>query len=226
MAVELLCPECESILTAPDDVLGEIVRCEECHSSFTAKKRVQQLLLEEESDRPRIQKLQEQTARFRRSLLIGVLVVGVLPLLIFGTAFFANLTPKSARSAKFHGDVRYMPATLGMQKIRISHSQVIPVRDLNDPFHSVFSDSCTIDFEFISGDPYVGQYYVRCRFDDGITNESHLNGLLKTMRNRGTLSLTTHSNGRPSIEIWIEENSVDASGVSTRTSVSNTISRN
>lgn len=104
------------------------------------------------------------------------------------------------------------PIVLGVQKIRLSHSNQIPVHDWSNPSRGVsIEGALAFDFEFISGDPLVGQYYVRCRSNHGLSNDVHLNTLIKTMSNRGTLTLTIYEDFLKSIqhktrkktEIWI-----------------------
>jgi hypothetical protein len=37
MPVKVICPKCETSLNAPEDLLGQTVKCEECGSTFTAR---------------------------------------------------------------------------------------------------------------------------------------------------------------------------------------------
>ena len=53
MSVKLRCPQCNTTLTAPDDILGQTVRCEECDGTFTAKTSSRRPQVVDEDDAPR-----------------------------------------------------------------------------------------------------------------------------------------------------------------------------
>ncbi len=236
--MELRCPECESISTASDDILGNTVRCKECHSLFTAREIVRPPLLEDGNDvydHAHSRRMLAESGLDPRPSRMGVKMVGGCSVLIVVTFLMVFICMMLGKPPEQATEPVLPPIVKGAQKIRLSYSNRAIVPEPNEPFRGVsLAGPVAFDFEFISGDPLVGQYYVRCRSNHGFSNDVHLNTLVKTMSNRGTLTLTLYEDILKSIkhktrnktEIWIEENSVDASGESTRTCISNILTQN
>ena len=239
MSVKLLCPECESISTAPDEILGETVRCEECNSLFTAKIPIRRQLLEDDNDvydHPHSRRMLAKTGTDPRPFRIGVKLLGGCSLLIFGAlllfvlAVFLTKPEVAARKRDpvppwiINGGIPAVQTVQGVQKIRISNAR-LGGGDKNDPFGGDRGDF-TFDFEFLDRHPAFGQFYVRCRYSDGSTAEAHM-GVVGIMDNRGTLSITSFGGQKQQrVEIWIEESEIAARSTTPRTSVSNLLALN
>ncbi len=241
MSVELLCPECESISTAPDEILGETVRCEECNSLFTAKVPIRRQLLEDgddEYDRPRIKRMPDMTGIIARPFLIGVLLIGFLTLLIVGTTMYGVLGPKSVPPvAKKREPVPPVMLTnpvpvhpITQQPIAQFPSGGPMARAPQMPWdgdHFEISNArrdgrfgdFSIDFVCLNDGVFRGNYNVHCKHDDGSVSKADMRFF---DGQRGTLTIRTFGDfGRPKkqkqgMEIWIESGFVG-------TKVSNTL---
>ena len=119
MSVKLRCPQCNTTLTAPNEIIGQTVRCEECEATFTAKKPAQRSQVvdaneaparpsntntrrladeeDDEDDRPRKKRRQKKSSTNAAPLIFGGLLAMSLIVVVLFLGYYFVRSPKSAQ---------------------------------------------------------------------------------------------------------------------------------
>lgn len=118
MSVKVRCPQCNTTLTAPNDIIGQTVRCEECEATFTAKKPALRPPVvdadeapvrpsktntrrladdDDEDDRPRKKRRHKKSSTNAAPLIFGGLLAMSLIVVVIFLGYYFVRSPKSAQ---------------------------------------------------------------------------------------------------------------------------------
>ncbi len=131
MSVKVRCPQCNTTLTAPNDIIGQTVRCEECEATFTAKKPAQRPQVvdadeaptrpsktntrrladddDDEDDRPRKKRRQKKSSTNAAPLIFGGLLAMSLIVVVLFLGYYFVRSPKSAQQQAVNIPVQPQP---------------------------------------------------------------------------------------------------------------------